>query len=206
MDINLRLGEHVIALGKTGSGKTYLIKNAILRQSRRVLVVDSENMEFSEYALAKGAPERIVKAIPPPNKQNYRWRISPSTNNIDEYINTLCKSFIEAPDTQDSMIVFEEISDYSDAHYIPEYMRGLIRKARKRNITVIATSQRSAGINKWLWDNTSHKFMFYTDEDDIIRMSRLSPFTSSFLSDIKYNTHDYVYAGPDGVPHIMQHI
>lgn len=206
LNISIKPGEHIIALGKTGSGKTYYLKNGLLKSVHRVLIIDTEDMEFDEYALAKGDPKHVVKHIPKPEENNYRWRVVPPKGNKVEFVDSISGELLDAENARHSWIVFEEVTDYSDAYSIPDNMRDLIRKARKRNITVALTSQRTAGINKWLWENASHKFIFYTDEDEIMRMKRNMPYTAASLLSIDYGTHNFIYVGPDGKTHLIEHL
>ena len=206
MNIDIAEGQHIVVLGQTGSGKTFYLKNALLKTVRRVLIIDTEEKEFNDYALAKGNPSHIVRSIPKPKEKNFRWRAVPPVAGQDEYIDELCNELLDAPNAEHSWIVFEEVTDYSDAFTIPDGMRSLVRKARKRKITVACTSQRPAGINKWLYENSQHKFLFYTDPDEQSRMKRLTPVTALALAQIKYGSHDFIYVGPGGQPVLCKHI
>ncbi len=200
--MKLNTDEHIGLIGSTGSGKTYWFSHAILPSLSRVLIVDTENMEFENIQIAKSDPERLVKAIP--KDKPFRWRWIPSPTEEKEDLDLLSRELIRRG--HNMTLYIDELTDFSDAHSISPWFKALFRKARKRDIRLIWATQRPPGVNKWAFDNSIHKMFFYTSQFDRKRLDELMPGIGDQLGMINWKSYQYIYVGPDGIPKLMEAI
>ena len=190
--MEIKLGEHMTLIGMTGSGKTYFAKNGILPAFNRLIIFDTEEMDFPEFKavsvkdaikLSKGATQFYVRVI---GTGKYDADISM----VDELCYGLLKS------GHGTAIYFDEITDYSDSHSVPDSLQALIRKARKRGISVITGTQRPQMLNNDFVANSVHQVYFAMKSKDIDHLSKyLGNVTDSFHM-LKRDMHNSVYIDP----------
>lgn len=200
--MNLNVDEHIGLIGSTGSGKTYWFSHTILPRLRRVLVIDTENMEFSGMDKATVDPIKLVRAIP--KDKSFRWRWVPTVTQERYELDVLSEELIRHG--HDMTVYIDELTDFSDAHSISPYFKSLFRKARKRNIRLIWATQRPPGANKWAFDNSLHKMFFFVSQYDRKHLNDLMPGISDQLAQIAWKSYRYIYVGPDGIPELQEAI
>ena len=169
-------GEHGVAWGSTGSGKTTMVRDAILARRKRFIVVDSEadvdgtSFDFSSEAFLTVSDSQAI-SIAAGNK-NFRLRIPMDVGDRGlERMEALCHGLLYKG-AHDFLFYLDECTDFSDAHSIGENLSALARKGRKRHISVVAGSQKPAGLNAWYVDNAIHRFVFGMMPDDAIRYAK----------------------------------
>jgi len=192
--MKLNAGEHCMVVGTTGAGKTYFAKNALLPVYPRIIVVDTEDYDFEEFPVVS-----VKKAVRLAQSDTpiFFCRVVLSgvlSRDIDS-INSLCYGLLAHG--HDVVVYFDEVTDYSDAHHIPDSLRALVRKGRRRPITVMVGSQRPAMISKDFWGNTLHKWIFALSDYDIEAVRPYAPRVADHKADIAYGSHCSLYLGPD---------
>jgi energy-coupling factor transporter ATP-binding protein EcfA2 len=187
--MKIQMGEHAVAIGQTGSGKTFFVKNGILPAYNRIIVLDTEELQFDEFPAVT-----VSKAISLA-KSNYSFyvRIVMHGNMDDdaEALDELCRGLLDYG--HDLVIYIDEITDFSTPNSIPSSLLSLIRKARKRSISVICGTQRPQLLNKSFLVNSVHQFYFYVDDYDAAYLHRYAPFLSENLSEIPYGSYMCIY-------------
>lgn len=198
--LNFRLGQHMGLVGSTGGGKTYWAKHFLLPRFNRVLVVDSEQMEFDDYRLLKIGSEspRVLKAsIPRDVKKGFHWRISPPRAAKPQWMEGIAAALLDITDSH--MVVYiDEVTDFSDAQWIGDMMKELVRKGRKRHLSVVWASQRAPGVNHWLAENSVWRVLFFTLPFDRVKMDKFWPGMSKVVAGIEYDSHDFIMITPSG--------
>ena len=161
--MEIKHGEHTTIVGQTGSGKTFFAKNGLLPAFNRIIIVDSEDYDFAEIRavsvkqaleLAHGNKPFVVRVI-----------MAGTIEYDEERLKSLCEGLLEHG--HDSTVYIDEVTDFSDTRTIPPYLLSLIRKSRKRRISVIVATQRPQNLNKNFLANSVHQFYFFMDEFDI---------------------------------------
>jgi hypothetical protein len=188
-------GEHIGCLGATGEGKTYFVREVILPAQPRVLVVDSEEgfdfkPENYQVVTIRNLSKSLVKAKGKP----FRWAVrADNETDMDDIAQIVL-------DKGRNMVIYiDELSDFSDSHHISSQVRMLIRKARKRGITVVWGTQRAPGANRWMLANSMHLFIFYIKPDDRNRLKDyFAPETLEEFNRLGHKRHDFLYIDPAG--------
>ncbi len=157
-------GEHATCVGSTGSGKTFMVKNAILPRHNRFIVWDSESdvngssYDFSEPAFIKADHKKAARIAA--GKKNFRLRVPAKTGEQGtEDLEEFCHDILYGG-AHDVLIYIDEVTDFSDAWTMGDNLQALVRKGRKRPISVVVGSQKPKGLNGWFTDNSAHIFVF----------------------------------------------
>ena len=200
--MKMHIGEHYMMIGSTGSGKTYFARNFLLKQFSRVLVIDSEDMEFADYNQIKADPQNIARKLP--KDKNFHWRYVPDLINAKQEMEYISQSLLEYG--HEVVIYIDEITDFSDAHSISPWLSALIRKARKRKISVIIATQRPQGVNKWLFNNSIWKQFFYIQPFDLHYLDELWKGISEIVSQVSWKSYESVLISPDGIVHRLEKV
>ena len=188
--MKINLGEHITVIGITGTGKTYFSRNALLPIFQRVLVVDTEEYDFEDFPVVKqSAIGQLVKT-------DYRFvaRVILSPDETDD-IENICQTLLKHG--HDMVVYIDEITDFSDAHRIPKMLKALIRKARKRKISVVVGTQRPQMLNLDFLANSLHNIYFFMSERDADYISNYEPRIFDNLGAIPYQSYQSIYIGPD---------
>lgn len=180
-------GEHFTAIGATGAGKTFAVKNAILPWKSRFIIVDSKarvdgtSIDFTEKAFLKCGVKKAAEIAA--GKKNFRLRIPTSLgedgfNEIEELSERLLKE-----NGHDVLVYLDEVTDLSDAWSIGPMLEGLVRKGRGYRISVGVGSQKPKGVNGWFVDNSAHVLIFGMKPDEVVRYTQRTG--SAWVSEVQ---------------------
>jgi energy-coupling factor transporter ATP-binding protein EcfA2 len=191
--MEIKKGEHLSILGTTGSGKTYAVRNTYLPPWNRIIVVDSEEYDFKDF------PKVSIRQALKLAKSDYafvvRVVISADLKADEPLIKELCQGLLK--NGHDLVIYWDEVTDLADAHQIPPPLRQLIRKARKRGISVYVGSQRPAMLNKDFLANAQHRVYFFCSDYDCQSVHDYAPFLQERRAEIPYKSYKSLYQAPD---------
>ena len=195
--VHFEPGQHGILEGINGSGKTWAARNGLLPLWYRVVVADTEGMEFNDFKPVD--VKHAIKLL----KSTYHFYVRvPFSGDLDTdltSINELSRGvrkevpFGHIP----SLIYYDEFTDFADAMTIPPALRSLVRTARKRNVSILAGTQRPQLMNKTMVANAQHKFYFFMSEYDAEQIRSYAPFVKERLSEIPYGSYRSLYQAPD---------
>jgi hypothetical protein len=185
--------EHMAIYGKTGRGKSHfelwiLMERARLRGSRIIVICTKA---ADQTILSTGWP--IVASWPPPSgwrhkRQDYRQVIYwPRAANLDRDGKRRQAAAIEdllqklwVPESN-CIVVFDEIYYVeNDLNMPPEYPMATytaryLREGRSNGITVVASTQRPAGVSRYVHSETEWSVFFAPkDEEDAERMAQIA--------------------------------
>jgi hypothetical protein len=195
--VEFKAGQHAIVEGINGSGKTFACRNGLLPLWDRVIVCDTEGLEFNDFpAVSIKEALRLLKS-----RYSFYVRI-PFTGDLDTdeaRIDELALGIRRNLDkeTHPAVIYFDEFTDFADAMTILPSLRSLVRTARKRNLTIIAGTQRPQLMNKTMVANAVHRFYFFMSEYDAEQIKSYAPFVKQNLSKIPYGSYKCIYEKPD---------
>lgn len=189
--MKVRYGEHISILGSTGAGKTWFAKNAVLPVYPRVIVVDTEEHDFNDFPAVsvKEAVRRASKSGPFAVRVVYR---GDGTDDLTD----LCRGLLKRGGTV--VVYFDEVTDFCDSHHIPPPLRALIRKGRKRDISVVCATQRPSMLSKDIYGNSLHRVVFALTDYDAEAVRAYAPSVKERLGDVPYGSHRSLYFAPDG--------
>jgi DNA helicase HerA-like ATPase len=192
--MEIKTGQHCTVLGNVGSGKTFNNRNLLLPLWDRIIVLDSEEDDYPDF------PNVSVKKAIRLAKSNYRFVVRVATTGnreIDEKsVEDLCQGLLQHG--HDLVLLIEEATDYSDASYIPPYLRSLMRRARHRRINVIISTQRPAMLSKDYYALAIHHQFFYLSDYDVSHVKEYAPYLTENMSRIPYGSFKSIYQAPDG--------
>lgn len=152
----IRKSDRVIALGKTGTGKSQLELHLFAKwQGQRLLVDVQDHYELGPDALAE-KPEpcdadrvrdidwraRTIRYVPRGTKRDYD----------DLYAAIYQRGRM--------MVLLDEAYGPTTAHQCPQWVRRVVTQGRKRQILHMAASQRPANILPELVSQSEHAFIF----------------------------------------------
>ena len=195
-------GEHIVVLGATGSGKTYWCRGTLVPLWSRVIVVDTEEYDYNR--LPAVSPSKAV-ALARSKDKAFRVRVVFNGDGGEKDANdltVLCKGLLKGG--HDTLVVFDEVTDFSDAQSIPPSLRSLVRKARKRRITVAMATQRPAMLSKDAYTQSIHRVVFFLPDYDCAAIKKYAPWAGERMSQIPYKSYRYLYQAPNGEVIVME--
>jgi len=187
--MKINLGEHVSIVGITGSGKTFFSREGLLPSFSRVLVMDSEDFDFDDYPAVN---DYGLKSLLKGNKGWHVRKLLDTPEDADRLSGMVLKY------GHDMAVYWDEITDFSTPSTIPPNLLKLIRKARKRNITVIVATQRPQLLNKSFLANSAHRIYFAISDYDVRHIKDYAPFLADRLNEIPWGSYRSLYQAPSG--------
>ena len=192
--MEIKRGQHCTVLGNVGSGKTFFNRNALLPPSARIIVLDSEEDDYPDFPVVS-----VKRAIDLAHSE-YAFAVRVPTSGVREEdeatLEELSRGLLERG--HDLTLLVEEATDYSDASYIPPYLRALMRRARHRNLSIIISTQRPAMLSKDYYALSVHHFTFYLSQYDVSHVRDYAPYLSERMEEIPYGSFKCLYEAPDG--------
>jgi energy-coupling factor transporter ATP-binding protein EcfA2 len=176
--IQWKQGQHVVAIGGTGSGKSTL-SGELLPRRKQVVVCVSKGMDdifagpyFSDYetigSWGKRKSDQSRVLLRPPNQKTIELTRTHKTEVFrDCFDNILLKEGYWCIDIDESHYMCERLK-------LGGEVADLMEQGRSGFISVWNNTQRPAGIPLAIYVNSMHGFFFLTQEEyDLQRLSRL---------------------------------
>lgn len=172
--------EHVEVLGQNGSGKSYFVARVLADRAAargsHIVIIATKPADKTLTAL--GWP--VIDHWPPDYGKNQVifW---PKTKGLDRRAAATQREKIRdllgqlwVPNSN-RIVAFDEIHyldvDLNLRHEVTRYFR----EGRSMGITCVATTQRPAGVNRWIHSETSWKVFFAPqDQEDALRMAEVA--------------------------------
>jgi DNA helicase HerA-like ATPase len=180
-----RQGEHVIIVGDTGSGKTYLESKLLdLRQHTIVVKTKPDDISFPGYRHIKKfgdimdlkTSKFVLDAGFDPSLQRYH---------IANVINLAWKQ-------EGWTIAVDETYYWTAVLKLEKQLNMLLTQGRSKHLTIVAGMQRPAWISRFALSQATHAFIFRCEGRDVITLSQaLSPKIIKPVEDLR--GHDFVY-------------
>jgi DNA helicase HerA-like ATPase len=178
-------GEHVIIIGDTGSGKTYL-ESKLLDMRDHVIVVKTkpDDVKFTGYKkIAKYKDVMDLKA----SKFVLDSGFDPSLQRY-HIANIINMAWAQEGWT----IAVDETYYWTEMLKLGKQLNMLLTQGRSKHLTIVAGMQRPAWISRFALSQATHAFIFRCEGRDIITLSQaLSPKIAKPVEDLR--GHDFVY-------------
>jgi hypothetical protein len=205
--IQWKQGQHVVAIGGTGSGKT-TVSGELLPRRSQVVVFVSKGMDeifdgpyFKDYETIQTWKRR----------RDYQRRVLLRPANQKSIAATRDHKTLVFRNCMDEILLKEGhwCIDVDETHYCTERLKlggeiaDILEQGRSAKISMWNNTQRPAGIPLAVYTNSSHGFYFRTQEEyDLDRLSRLSnkhTHTKELAENIIHlDDHEFVYIDRSG--------
>ena len=194
--MEVKRGEHGALLAKTGEGKSWIERNGIMPLFQQVMVVDTKGVDFNDFPAVSVA--KAVKLAKTDYSFYVRLPFSGSRKADLPALETLCQGLLGRGTRRPPLIiVLDEVTDFSDAHSIPDSLRQLIRKGRALGISVWVGTQRPSMLSKDYLANADHTFYLFMRSYDQEANDDWAPFLAECMPEIPHGSHKSLYEGPD---------
>lgn len=166
MELKLAEGESILVIGRTGSGKTVFLRDTIIRVFPRYIIfaLDDRDMfskicEKTVYDLTE-LTDTIAEGK---TKIFYEYEYENEATMIKEW--RLLSNIIM--DRGNFALVNDEIEDVCSVQNIENEHAKILRKGRRVGVTHICATKRPASINKLIYTQSRHIFVFHISSYDI---------------------------------------
>jgi len=161
--------EHITILGKTGTGKTIFIRDTLLPKFERyiVFVYDDKDL-FSRRTQTtvtnlKDLLQKIKKGF---SKILYMHDYKNEQNLFFEF-DRICQILLAIGNFR---FVNDEIDDVAKTNMLSPHFAQVLRKGRRVNVGLVSAIKRVVNIDRLLYTQTTHFFIFVISDFDIYRM------------------------------------
>ena len=186
--------EHLAIYGQTGRGKSYFEKYVLMERARlrgsQIVVIATKPAD--KTLVSTGWP--IITSWPPPHGWRHRredydqvifWAKAKGLGRegqaqqraqIEELLERLW-----VPDSN-RIVVFDEIAYVEKELQLATHTARYFREGRGLGITVVATTQRPAGVSRYMHSETAWTVFFAPkDEEDAERMAQVAGFKNYYM-------------------------
>lgn len=169
--------ERWIFLGKTGSGKTELVKYLLRQVSLKMPVVIIDPKEFWLGPNPTWAAKKDLGSIDRPrlvDSFNSKWHVQclqPDPDDIED--NRLSRMCFDVLKRGNILLYFDETEDVATAHQVPRHIRRIWKTGRALNVGAWVSTQAPAGIPKIFKSQAEHFITLKVGQEDIDHVAAL---------------------------------
>ena len=163
-DYSIKPNDRVFVCGKTGSGKTTLVKY-LLATAKRLIVIDGKDgirdkWNLEDYKANRENKNRII------NNEDFRFRLINNYEDIIEVLNLVYDTG-NIDDTRPVIIYIDEIvATIPNPKKVPQIFIDLLQRGRSRKIGVWGNTQRPVNVPKVFISEAEHIFLFTLNLED----------------------------------------
>lgn len=175
--IKIDPSERWIFLGKTGSGKTVLVKHFLREVSKLYPVVIIDPKEFWLGKYPKWGEKKELGTIDKPrliDTFNPKWRVQclqPSPEDpLDDRLERLCWEVLKRGDI---FLYFDETENIATAHNVPRHISGIWKTGRAKNVGAWVSTQAPSGIPMIMKSQAEHIVALKVGHQDVDLVSEL---------------------------------
>lgn len=187
--VKWKQGEHVIIIGDTGSGKTFLTSKILpLRKSVIVLRTKPDDIKFEGFRKVD-LTRKLGGFFDDSGKKIYRFLLDPD---YDLQQRELSLAFEKAWTEGGWTIAIDETYYATQILKLEKQINKLLTQGRSKHITVICGMQRPVFISRFAMSQATHAFIFRCEGRDLKSLAdALSP---SIIKPVEgLREHDFIY-------------
>jgi len=190
------LNRHVLAMGKSGSGKSYwMMSHRLVKQSDRVIVWDPYQTHNVKYYSSLKEFARVIHSC---IKKKQKLRIGLSVNPTKENFEFFCRCIWSLADGNvETVVLVEELADVSRSGGATGTWGNIIRVGRKYGLVIMAATQRPQDIDKTLFTQVAKMWCGYISNYDQPYVERNLGLKPRTLSQIKKESYHHVLSDGD---------
>lgn len=184
---------HALAIGKSGSGKTYWLKrHPDVRRAagRRLLVWDPYQSHDCHYQEDKRAFARhVANAV----KQGRGFRLGLSMQPSQDNFEFFCQcAWIALDGAKQTTVLIEEANDVTQPGKARAHWGQLIRVGRKFGAVIMVATQRPQEIDKTIFTQTDSQWVGLVSGYDRAYVEKYLDLERGLLNSIEPNSYRYV--------------
>jgi ABC-type dipeptide/oligopeptide/nickel transport system ATPase component len=182
-------GEHVIIIGDTGSGKTYLTSKILpIRQHVMVLRTKPDDIKFANFRKVD-LVRKVGGYFDDNGKKVFRFLLDPD---YDLQQRELSHAFEKAWQEGGWTVAIDETYYATQILKLERQINKLLTQGRSKHITVICGMQRPVFISRFAMSQATHAFIFRCEGRDLKSLAdALSP---SIIKPVEgLRGHDFIY-------------
>lgn len=186
-------GEHVIIIGDTGTGKTYL-ESKILPIRKHVILLRTKPDDIKFDGFKKVTSQLSIGSIPfgVDGKRLTRWMLQPKFNDFGEQQREIARAFQMAWVEGGWTLVVDEAYYLTNVLKLERPLNMLLTQGRSKNITAVVGMQRPAWISRFTLSQATHAFIFRCEGRDLKNLAdALSPKIVKPVQEL--SGHDFIY-------------
>lgn len=160
---SLKKNEFVTVFGRTGYGKTYLIRNILLKHYRRMIIFDTMDEYLTESGidiLSVSDFENTIKTLISHDTQDFCLRVS--SKKFTDYCDIL--DIVVNNQFRNITLVIDEIDKFASPSSIEASVNNLYNVGRHFEVNVIAASRRPNQVHRIITSQSHLLILFHTNE------------------------------------------
>jgi len=189
MSYKWKQGEHVIIIGDTGSGKTFLTSKILpLRQHVMVLRTKPDDIKFEGFRKVD-LLRKVGGFFDDSGKKVYKFLLDPD---YDLQQRELSQAFEKAWREGGWTVAIDETYYDTQILKLERQINKLLTQGRSKHITVVCGMQRPVFISRFAMSQATHAFIFRCEGRDLKSLAdALSP---SIIKPVEgLREHDFIY-------------
>lgn len=186
-------GEHVVIVGDTGTGKTYL-ESKILPYRQHIIYLQSktDDIKFTGFRKIKVSLDIGRNPFGVDGKQVTKWLLQPQLINMREQRRQFSQAFEKAWHEGGWTVVVDETFFLTHKLKLGDDLDMLLTQGRSKHLTMVIGMQRPAWISRFSLSQATHAFIFRCEGRDVKSLSdSLSPKIVKPVQEL--TGHDFVY-------------
>lgn len=189
MPYKWKQGEHVVIVGDTGSGKTYLTSKILpLRQHIMVLRTKPDDIKFDGFRKVD-LVKKVGGFFDDAGKKVNRFLVDPK---YEEQQIELSRAFEKAWKEGGWTVAIDETYYATQILKLERQINKLLTQGRSKHITVICGMQRPVFISRFAMSQATHAFIFRCEGRDLKSLAdALSPAIIKPVEGLR--EHDFIY-------------
>ena len=162
MSFDFRMGEHVLICGRTGTGKTFALKEILKKRVKdNFIIFDYKKQDFQNLGFIVKNFREFILAL-----KNKKTKIiiqdelffSPDTkvlyDTLEKYTNFIFHNI------KNVVVVVDELHNFCQKMFMPSGLKKIVTMGRSFRISFFGASQRTQTIHNNFISETTHKFIF----------------------------------------------
>lgn len=190
MPYKWKQGEHVVIIGDTGSGKTYLESKILnLRQHVVVIRTKPDDIKFPDFHKVPAINKMGLRRFDNEGKRITKFLLTPKYE--DQRIET--SAMFEKVWREGAWcIAIDETYYVTQILKLERQINKLLTQGRSKHISVVCGMQRPAWISRFAMSQATHAFIFRCEGRDLKSLAdALSPSIIKPVEELR--EHDFIY-------------
>lgn len=183
---------HTLAIGKSGSGKTYFLQNhPWVKPAKRLIVWDPYESHKVNYAKSlKQFGLNLAGAIKSGKTFRLGLSVNPTLSNFEQFC---CMVWAAADGNNEMIVMVEELADVAKAGKASPFWGKMVRIGRKYGLIVMPATQRPQEVDKTIFTQVSRIWVGLVSPYDQESVEKSTGLERGSLKGIKPESFEHYY-------------